>query len=499
MDPEVVQDVPAPPADPKAVQRPGRLRRWLAACAPAVPALLTGALALGVVVASMVRPSTAVANAYMRKANSAFQARDYETARVCYARLAEGSINRPDAVWRLAETYDAMGQPGRAFVLWDRLAPLDADLPPGYAQAHLRCAEDLLKATNGQVSQEVAAKAEEHLKRAINADPGPESLKARAMLAAVFMARPKPARDLAADALAPVSVGRPDVQLILCDLYNQLGHHEQARHEADLARREAERMLDAAPEDVPARLWYTKACAYLKDFRAAVRVLQQGLKRTNDPGYHILLASVYADWFDAIKDSADPGVRLLLLEEGLRNDPTNGPLLDRFGGVLRAGGPNAEKARRTLRSLLATGKVSAAAHFTLGVDASLRGDLAAARFHLEQAAKLDPKATAVANNLAWFLAIGPDPDLPRALSLADLALEQRPNQREYRGTRGVILSKLGRWKEAVSDLEAGLEANPNDPDLHRSLADAYEHVGDPNMAAEHRSRVPGPASPGPGK
>jgi tetratricopeptide (TPR) repeat protein len=462
-----------------------------------MPAVITGALALGVVVAAVARPGPATAAAYMRKASSAFKARDYETARICYARLAEGPRGRPDAVWGLAETYEAMKQPGRASVLWERLAPLDSDRP-GYAQAHLRCAAALLQPTNGQVSQKLIPAAEKHLKRAIMADPG--SVDARGLYAAVLMARSKPAPDLAAAELAPVSVGRPDVQLLLYELYTKLDRHEQARHEADLARREAERMLDAAPDDVRARLWYTKACAYLKDYNAAARVLRQGLERTGDPGYRILLASVYADWFDASKkDSVDPGLGLVLLERGLSFDPTNGPLLDRFGGVLRAGGPNAERARRTLRSLLAEGKASAAAHFTLGVDASLRGDVAAARFHLEQAAKLDPKATAVANNLAWSLAMGPDPDLNRALSLAELALEQRPIQPEYRGTRGVILSKLGRWKEAILDLEDALKATPNDPDLHRILADAYEQVGDPNMAAEHRSRIPGPASPGPGK
>jgi predicted Zn-dependent protease len=93
----------------------------------------------------------------------------------------------------------------------------------------------------------------------------------------------------------------------------------------------------------------------------------------------------------------------------------------------------------------------------------------------------------VANNLAWVLARDDPPDLERALKLADLALERQPDARRFHGTRGDVLARLGRWREALPELEEGLADAPDNPDLHAALAVAYDHLDDAAMAARHRS------------
>jgi len=40
--------------------------------------------------------------------------------------------------------------------------------------------------------------------------------------------------------------------------------------------------------------------------------------------------------------------------------------------------------------------------------------------------------------------------------------------------------------KALTDLQAALAGYPKNPDLHRRLAEAYEHVGAADMAAQHR-------------
>src|SRR5262249_58618903 len=124
-----------------------------------------------------------------------------------------------------------------------------------------------------------------------------------------------------------------------------------------------------------------------------------------------------------------------------------------------------------------------------------RGQPAEARVDLEQAFKLAPDLPAVANNLAWLLANDSRPDLPRALELVNVALKHSPKELNFRDTRGRILAKLGRWQEALEDLEAALPGSPNNPGLHRALADAYEHLGDPAMAAKHRGLAEEKATP----
>jgi tetratricopeptide (TPR) repeat protein len=99
---------------------------------------------------------------------------------------------------------------------------------------------------------------------------------------------------------------------------------------------------------------------------------------------------------------------------------------------------------------------------------------------------VDPSATDVANNLAFVLATANEPDLARAMELIESALKIRPNHADYLDTRGTIYSKLGKWKEALADLEAALPAKSRDPNLHRTLAMVYQNLSNKELADEHR-------------
>ena len=109
-----------------------------------------------------------------------------------------------------------------------------------------------------------------------------------------------------------------------------------------------------------------------------------------------------------------------------------------------------------MQARIVDGKATSATHFVLGLDAFSRGNSDDARLHWEQAFRLEPNAAIVANNLAWMLAHGDCPDLTRALELANRAVEHRPKQPRFRGTRAFVLLKLNRWPEALTDLEASL-------------------------------------------
>jgi predicted Zn-dependent protease len=64
-------------------------------------------------------------------------------------------------------------------------------------------------------------------------------------------------------------------------------------------------------------------------------------------------------------------------------------------------------------------------------------------------------------------------------------IEHNPTEPQYRGTRGHILAKLGRWQEAVPDLEASLK-HKDTPEVHQRLAEAYDNLGMASLAAKHR-------------
>ena len=90
------------------------------------------------------------------------------------------------------------------------------------------------------------------------------------------------------------------------------------------------------------------------------------------------------------------------------------------------------------------------------------------------------------NNLAYALSQREDADLPRALQLANAAVDTSEGNLYVLETRGQILLKMGRWKEAISDLEAALAEIELRPQVREALALAYDEVGRPELAARHR-------------
>src|SRR5262249_40646803 len=159
----------------------------------------------------------------------------------------------------------------------------------------------------------------------------------------------------------------------------------------------------AEPDSQEARLGWAGAAMFLEDFADAARSLEEGLDLA--PGaapYRAVLSEVYVAWVDALgrRPAVDGAERVRLLEEGRRRAPGLGGLRTGLGAVLARPGPEADRARAALRSLLASGKNRGLVHLTLGMDAWQRGQKGEARVHLEEAFRQAPHLPVVANNLA---------------------------------------------------------------------------------------------------
>jgi Flp pilus assembly protein TadD len=139
-----------------------------------------------------------------------------------------------------------------------------------------------------------------------------------------------------------------------------------------------------------------------------------------------------------------------------------------------------------LAKTLAEGKSAAVIHFALGLDAWQRGRVDLAREHFALSYESAPHMPEVANNMAMILAVADKPDLPRALAIIQSVLDKYPNGANYRETRGQILVKLGRWQEAVLDLEYALPKLSAKRSTHSALADAYAGLGSGELAAQHQ-------------
>ena len=181
----------------------------------------------------------------------------------------------------------------------------------------------------------------------------------------------------------------------------------------------------------------------------------------------------------------DPLKQLRLYQQSLTHDPENENAWAALVRLAQGGSTGAEPARAYLHSFQVSDAPPAMLYAALGSDAWNRGEAGKARECLSKAHQLDPEVPDVVNNLAWVLATSNPKDLPRALELINQAIAQSPKNASYRDTRGCILAEMGRWKDALLDLETALAAFPKKQDIHVRLAEVYRQLGMKTMAEEH--------------
>ena len=75
---------------------------------------------------------------------------------------------------------------------------------------------------------------------------------------------------------------------------------------------------------------------------------------------------------------------------------------------------------------------------------------------------------------------------PLALALIDEAISRTPRDPRLDGTRGQVLVKSGRWKDALTEIASALSGGESSPGLYNALAEAYDHLGMAAITADHR-------------
>ncbi|OAI49370.1 hypothetical protein AYO44_06465 [Planctomycetaceae bacterium SCGC AG-212-F19] len=490
-----------------------------------LPAGLLAAMLLAVGILLRVDINGQPIASYRQQASQALQAGDFSTAHVAFQRLTRMEPDSAEFRFGLAVASEALGELERAAALIEKLAPLDRQ---GYSPAHLYQARRWLR---GTVPAPVRTHfAEIHLYRAVQAQP--DNLEAHALLGQLLF--DKGLLHAAEGHLTRAAGQKPELGLALARVYAARGAGEAAVLEANRAEAFFRQQAAARLDNHPARLLQAETLVFLGRHAAAVGVLKEGLRHSGLTVYQSALVAVYIAWSDALdrEGTVSVGMRLALLQEGLQHDLGNPALLMRLLPLIRLsssggeeGGPQATAARASLgcaaelfsgapeaaaacqavlhtgraarhieaaalqaalRALLARGSSPALIHLLLGTDAWARGKPDEARVHLEQAYQLDPQTALVVNNLAALLADAGPADWPRALALMTSLIERWPNQSNYRYNRGQLFARLGRWQEALLDYEKALAGLAGSPAVHQALAQAYQELHMPEIAAEHR-------------
>lgn len=134
-------------------------------------------------------------------------------------------------------------------------------------------------------------------------------------------------------------------------------------------------------------------------------------------------------------------------------------------------------AKQKLERAIADASAPFAVHMILGSYAAAENNDELALKHLRQALFLNPKATAVMNNLAYVLARQAEPRLKEALSLINQALKFNPKNPRFLDTRGNIYLAMKEYELAFHDLELAEVQIKNSRKLYENLLFLTETLG----------------------
>lgn len=420
------------------------------------------------------------AETYLAAGQTALRQQNWEKANLFLGRAIELGINSNEVKYTLALAAEKTNDNARKLAILDELAPDDRGV---YAPAHLYRATSLV--TKPRKTELDMQTAEKQIHFAL--DVQPNNVIAHALLGDMYFQ--KGVLDPAILHLSQTDERSAKYRLLLAKAYDAKGDTVKARRHASEAAVVAEKESTANPSVPIHRLNHAEATLILKQFERTAEILREGLLMGENPAFRDALTMTFIRWSDDLLEASPDNRRVAfeLIAAGLENTPNEILLFDRLIKLLKSESEIAEEVRKFLEQNISSGKAVAISHLVLGTALYEIGDRTGADFHMSRAFKMSPSSPIIANNFAWHL-IAQDPATPeQALEIIDAVIRDNPQTAEYHDTKGHILCKLERWKDAISELEPTLKELPGRPLTHRALENAYKQLGLESLAEEHRS------------
>ena len=455
-----------------------------------LPAILIAVPIIYFLVQIPLRTPVATARHYRAAVSEALSANELESAALFYRKLNQlGAVNDGVEFQSAVKMYE-VGDVASALAKMKTLAPDDRAV---FVPAHLWMAQWYLNQDPdaSSVSMELVRR---HLEHAMRLEPN--NLDARTMMARLY--RRSGRFDQAIAELQSVVRLRPEQGLNLASVYARQGRWNEAQRELQRVIQRLEDLASQAPLPDPTDyLGLALAHRSLGDTQATLETLQAGheiFPEHEDLSKELFQACLDRAEFMAVTrtDQGQQACEYLLMAHRLKPDSML-PLL-RLAKLTRRDGSIGLAATAAVNDLLEANDPPPQLFSIMGPLVGAQGELQQAQQYLERALDLMPEDPSTLNNLAYVLSQlasehHASEHHARALDLIDRAIAQRPMEPAFRETRGQIRLRLGQTQDAIDDLIFALNGFGDRPDIHATLADAYEQLGFAEQAGHHRQRA----------
>ena len=423
-----------------------------------------------------------VASRYRLAVNAAIEEKDYGRVQLFERKLSQLGVDTKLSEFNTAQALERDGQIAEAYERMQRLAPLEA---PGYPPAHFWIIHHLLSRELAVSADDAQRLASSHLDQLASLGIKGRQLD---MTRAYLLAGANQLEEAAA-ILKPLIHSDPLAAIERFRLNLSLARRDEARQDAIVVRQHMQRRSrNGEPVTSDDYQWWAAAEEFLGDPARARRVLREWLRLDplNEDARSGLAALSVAE-FDHLVSSFDlpPGEFARRIREAFESASVPDQIKLRLAALYHQRQTRAGLAA-VFDELTASSDLPPALAEVLGTSAGMSGEWDRAQACLEQAVAGDPRNAVAWNNLACVLLQQPDAGLDASLAASERALQLQPLDYRFRETRGQIFVRLGRWQEAVEDLEYALNGMPDVPAIHRSLGRAYDALGDKHLAAIHR-------------
>jgi tetratricopeptide (TPR) repeat protein len=425
----------------------------------------------------------AIDNRYARGAQLASERKDFDLAKTYYQRILGDNNITPRQQYDWAMILAQTGEDEQAYALLEKIAPNDS---MGFGPAHKLVAISIAQQVEIGKDRALLEKLRHHLIASRDLSPEIEQV-----WAAYYIATEQ--RDNAIASLDRAAEKRPTFYITISKLYKQGGQNAEAANALKKAETAFRKTFKKDALEHQNRIAFASVLALLKKYDEAEDLLQQGVRVKPDKLIKHALSDFYAMRYDlARRTQADPQIQMDYLTQAIEFDPDYSGVYSRMIQLfteVRESPEQAKKIRSLFEEIVTGDQPTALAHFALSNILWIVDERDQAKFHLEQAYLLNNDFVIIINNLAWILAQEESPDLERALVLAETAVGRVPESPRFRDTLGTVLVKLGRHKDAISELQLALRGVPDTAPVHEKLAFCYKSIGLNDLAKMHLRKI----------